>query len=99
MKVGYFYEQGLAVFLDKLKAQGWLELFTNTKLGNSVSDLTFYANCSITQGVVTSEVNGKRMCFDAKKLGEILAVLATGFDIYIREDKSVLGNARLLELS
>ena len=65
-----------------------------------VSDLAkFYANCSVTQGVVTSEVNGKRMCFDAKKLGEILAVLATGFDIYIREDKSVLGNARLLELS
>ena len=48
---------------------------------------------------MTSEVNGKRMCFDAKKLGEILGVLATSFDIYVREDKSVLGNARLLELS
>jgi len=39
------------------------------------------------------------MRFDAKKLGELLGVPATGFDIYVREDKSVLGNARLLELS
>jgi len=30
VKVGYFREQGLEVFLDKLRAQGWLELFTNT---------------------------------------------------------------------
>jgi len=30
VKVGYFQEQGLEVFLDKLKAQGWFELFTNT---------------------------------------------------------------------
>jgi len=44
-------------------------------------------------------VNGKRMHFDATKLGEILGVPATGFDIYIREDKYVLRNARLLELS
>jgi len=29
----------------------------------------------------------------------LLGVPATGFDIYIREDKSILGNARLLELS
>jgi len=49
--------------------------------------------------VVTSEVNGKRIRFDAKKLGEILGVPATDFDIYVREDKSVLGNARLLKLS
>jgi len=88
------------VFLDKLRAQGWLELFTNTQLGCSVSDLAeFYANCSITQGVVTSEVNGNKMRFDAKKLGEILGVPATSFDLYVREDKSILGNARLLELS
>jgi len=65
-----------------------------------MSDLTeFYANCSITQGVVTSEVNGKRMHFDTKKLGEILGVPAIGFDICVWEDKSVLGNTRLLELS
>ena len=48
IKVGYFEEQGLEVFLDKLMAQGWLELFTNTQLGCSVSDLAeFYANCSV----------------------------------------------------
>ena len=88
------------MFLDKLRAQGWLELFTNTRLGCSVSDLAeFYANCSVTQGVVTSEVNERKIRFDAKKLGNILGVPSTGFDIYVREDKSVLGNARLLELS
>jgi len=65
-----------------------------------MSDLVeFCVNCSVTQGVVTSEVNGKKMRFDARKLGEILGVLATSFNIYVREDKSVLGNARLLELS
>jgi len=65
-----------------------------------VSDLAeFYANCSVTRGIVTSEVNGKKMCFDARKLGEILGVPATRFNIYVREDKSVLGNAGLLELS
>jgi len=30
VKVGYFQEQGLEVFLDKLKAQRWFELFKNT---------------------------------------------------------------------
>jgi len=80
IKVGYLQEQGLEVFLGKLRAQGWLELFTNTQLGCSVSDLAeFYANCSVTQGVVTSEVNGKRMRFDAKKLGEILGVQLLAF--------------------
>jgi len=75
------------VFLDKLRAQGWLELFTNTQLGCSVSDLAeFYASCFVTLGVVTSEVNRKRMRFDAKKLGEILGVPAIGFDIYVWED-------------
>jgi len=65
-----------------------------------VSDLAeFYANCSVTQGVMTSEVNGKKMRFDAKKLGEILGVPTIGFDVYVREDKSILRNARLLELS
>ena len=48
---------------------------------------------------MTSEVNRKRMSFDTNKLGEILGVPATDFDIYVREDKSVLENARLLELS
>jgi len=49
--------------------------------------------------VVTSEVGGKKIRFDAPKLGEILEVLATGFDVYVRENKTVLGQARLLELS
>jgi len=33
IKVSYFQEQGLEVFLDKLKAQGWFELFINTQNG------------------------------------------------------------------
>jgi len=65
-----------------------------------VPDLAeFYANCSITQGVVKSEVSGKKLRFDARKLGEILGIPATRFDIYVREDKTILGKARLLELS
>jgi len=40
-KVGYFQEQGLEVFLEKLKAQGWFELFMNTKQ-HDVAE--FYAN-------------------------------------------------------
>jgi len=91
-KVQYFEEQGLGVFLEKLRAQGWLELFTNTQLGCPVLDLAeFYANCSITQGVVKSEVNGKKVRFDARKLDEILGIPSTGFDIYVREDKTVIG--------
>jgi len=30
VKVAYFQEQGVQVFLDKLKAQGWLDLFAYT---------------------------------------------------------------------
>jgi len=75
-------------------------LFTNTQLGCSVPDLAdFYANCKFTNGVVTSEVNGKKLRFDAKKLGEIWGVPAVGFDVYAHEDKSVLGTARLLGLA
>ena len=46
-----------------------------------------------------SEVNGKKVRFDAKKLGAILGVPTVGFGEYVREDKSVLGTARLLELA
>ena len=49
--------------------------------------------------MVTSTVSGKQLCFDAKTLGEILGIPSTGFDVYVRKDKSVLGTARLLELS
>jgi len=59
----------------------------------------FYANCKATNGVVTSEVNGKKLRFDVKKLGEVLGVPAVGFNVYVREDKSVLQTARLLELA
>jgi len=85
VKVQYFEGQGLGVFLEKLRAQGWLELFINTQLGCSMPDL--------------AEVNGKKMRFDERKSGEILGIPSTGFYIYVREDKNVLGNARLLELS
>ena len=83
------------MFLEKLRVHGWLDLFTNTQLECSVLN---YANCKVTNGMVTSEVNGKKLRFDAKKLGETLGVPAVGFDVYVREDKSVLGTARLLEL-
>jgi len=73
------------VFLDKVRAQGWLTLFTNTHLGCSVPDLgEFYTNCVVTQGVVTSEISGKKLRFEAKTLGEILGVLATGFAVYVK---------------
>ena len=39
VKVAYFKEQGLEVFLDKLRVQDWLELFTNTQLRCYVPDL------------------------------------------------------------
>jgi len=45
VKVDYFKEQRLGLFLDNLQAQGWLKLFTNTYKECSVPDLTeFYAN-------------------------------------------------------
>ena len=65
------------MFLDKLRAQNWLDLFANTHLGCSVTALVeFYAHCSVTQGVVTSTVGGTQIDFDAPKLGEILGVPA-----------------------
>ena len=45
VKVDYFKEQRLWLFLDKLQAQGWLGLFTNNYRGCSVLNLVeFYAN-------------------------------------------------------
>ena len=44
---------------------------------------------------MTSEVNGKKLKFNAKDLDAILGVPAAGFDVYVREDKTVLGTARL----
>jgi len=49
VKVSYFQEQGLGVFLETLEAQGWLELFTDPKRGCSVPDLAeFYAHYVVT---------------------------------------------------
>jgi len=88
------------VFLDKLKAQGWFELFTNTPLGCSQPNVAkFYANVFISKGVLTSTVNEVLIEVDFGALGVILGVPATGFDLYVPGDKSLLGKARLLELA
>ena len=100
VKVSYFQEQGLEVLLDKLKAQGWYELFTNTQMGCSQPDVAeFYANVALSGEVLTSTVNGVLIEVDAQALGVILGVPATGSDLYVREDKSILSKARLLELA
>jgi len=84
VKVGYFQAQGLEVFLDKLKAQGWFELFMNTQLGCSQPDVAeFYANISLSKGVLTSTVNGMLIEVDSRALGVILGVQAIGFDLYV----------------
>jgi len=57
---------------------------------------SFYANCAITEGVMTRIVNGHKLSFNAKELGEILGVSAEGFSVYVLEDKTVLGAERLL---
>jgi len=99
-RVSDFQEQGLEVFLEKLRAQGWLELFINTQMGCSQPDVAeFYANVSLSGDVLYSNVNGVEIQVDAQALGVILRVPSTGFDLYIREDKSLLGRDRLLELS
>lgn len=99
-KVSYFQQQGLEAFIEKVRAQGWFDLFTNTNLRCSVPELAeFYSNCHIEKEVVESRVGGKCIRFDAEKLGTILGVPSTGFDVYVREDKSVLGPDRLLELA
>ena len=83
-----------------MEAQGWLDLFTNTKRGCSVPDLAkFYAKFVVTNEVVTSTVNGHEIRFDTRKLGELLGVFLEGFDVYVREDKSVLGDEWLRELT
>jgi len=67
------------VFLDKLKAQGWFELFTNTQMGCSQPDVAeFYANVSVFEGVLTSTVNEVLIEVDARALGVIFGVPATG---------------------
>jgi len=100
VKVSYFQEQGLGVLLEKLEAQGWLELFTNIKRGYSGSELAeFYSSCVVTNGVVTGTINGHKLHFDASDLGGLLGVSAEGFDVFVCEDKSVFGDEWLLELT
>jgi len=100
VKVGYLKELGIEVFLDKLKAQGRFELFTNTQMGCSQPDVAkFYANVTVSEGVLTSTVNEVLIEVNARAIGVILGVPATGFDLYVQEDKSLLGKARLLELA
>ena len=68
--------------------------------GCSIPNLAeFYANYEVTNGVVTSMVNGKQLRFNAKELGKILRIPSKGFGVYVREDKTVLGTARLLQLT
>ena len=57
------------MFLDKLKVQGWFELFTNTQLGCSQPDVAeFYANVSVSEGLLTSTVNKVLIEVDALSL-------------------------------
>ena len=72
------------MFLEKLRSQGWLELFTNTQMGSSQPDLVeFYARVTVTEGTVTGMVNGVQKEFDAQTLGDILGVPTAGFDLYV----------------
>jgi len=69
-------------------------------LGCSQPDLAdFYTNISVTEDRMASTVNGVLIEFDARVLGDILGVPAKGFDLYVREDKALLGKAKLLELA
>ena len=99
VRPGHLREQGLGSFLEKLDQQGWLELFSDGTLGCSVPDLAeFYANCVVTNGVVTSIVQGHELSFDAEDLGVLLGVPAEGFRDYVREDKTALSRDQLLAL-
>ena len=59
----------------------------------------FYVNVVLAGDVLTSTVNGVLVEVNAQALGVILGVPATGFDLYVREDKSLVSKARLLELA
>jgi len=59
----------------------------------------FYANVTISESLPTSIVNGVLIEVDVRALGVILGAQATGFDLYVREGKCLLGKAKLLELA
>jgi len=97
VKIGYFKEQGLEVFLKKLRRRVAGD-FTNTQLRCSQPDLAeFYARVIVIEVTVTSTVNRVHIEFDAQTLKDILGVPAVEFDMYVREDRSLLGKAKLLE--
>jgi len=48
---------------------------------------------------VTNMVNEVHIEFDAKTLGDILGVPAARFDMYVLQDRSLLGKAKLLDLA
>ena len=59
--------------MDKLKAQGWYEVFTNTQMGCSQPDVVeFYANVALSGDVLTSTVNGVLIEVNAQALRVIL---------------------------
>jgi len=69
-------------------------------MGCSQPDVVeFYANVTLSGDVLTSTVNGVLIEVNAQALRVILGVPTTGFDLYVREDKSLLSKARLLELA
>jgi len=69
-------------------------------MGCSQPDVAeFYSNVSHSEGVLTSTVNGVHIEVDSRALGVILGVPAIGFDLYVREDKSLLSKGKLLELA
>jgi len=69
-------------------------------MGCSQPDVAeFYANVSLSGDVLCSTVNGVLIQVDAQALGVILGVPSIGFDLYVRENKSLLGKDRLLELA
>jgi len=69
-------------------------------MGCSQPDVAeFYVNVAFSRDVLTSTVNGVLVEVNAQDLRVILGVPAIGFDLYVREDKSLLSKARLLELA
>ena len=69
-------------------------------MGCSQPDVAeFYANVALAGDVLTSTVNRVLIEVNAQALGVILGVPATDFDLYVREDKSLLSGVKLLELA
>ena len=74
--------------------------FSQTPRGCSIPKLVdFYENYVVTNGVVTSIVNDHRLRFNACDLGELIVVPSEDFNVYVHEDKSILGDEHLLELT